>query len=67
MDKIDRLQVSRLSYEEVEAPDVDIKTADYSVLASDSGKLLMANKAGTFTFTLPLKTGGADEAQDPGD
>jgi len=51
--KIARLDVERLSYDEVEAGPVVAKTSDYSVLASDSGKLLVANKGGTFTFTLP--------------
>ena len=32
---------------------VELKTSDYSVTAEDAGKLLVANKAGTFTFTLP--------------
>ena len=57
MEKIDRLQVRRLSYEEVEAS-VVTKDASYSVLASDSGKLLIANLAGTFTFTLPTLAAG---------
>lgn len=32
---------------------VEIKTTDYAVTAADTGKILAANKAGTFTFTLP--------------
>lgn len=35
----------------------ETKTADYAVLASDAGKLLIANKAGTAcAFTLPVVT-----------
>jgi hypothetical protein len=32
---------------------VETKTADYTVLAEDSGKLFLANGSGTITFTLP--------------
>lgn len=37
---------------------VEVKTSNYTVTAKDTGKLMVANKAGVFTFTLPAVDDG---------
>ena len=61
MQKIDRLQVRRLSYEEMEGGPIVAKTTNYTAVAADSGKLLVGEKAGgTWTLTLPAVAIGKD-------
>lgn len=61
MQKIARLDVGRLSYDEVEAQPAVEKSSDYNVKASDSGKLLVGTKSGSrITFTLPTVAAGKD-------